>query len=415
MLMMRPCRRAIMEGRAARVTFSTVPRLMSISPCQLAGSESAKSPMALLPPTLLTSTSMAPKCSRAAATMRSPASASSRSTARNRAPAAPRRRASPISAVPATWSRPTATRLAPSAARARATARPMLEVAPVTMAVLVASPKSMIVLIVVVGEGHCGTDQGPAARPGFRQNGQTFPEKARPETARRSPKPLGFPRSCWSLPATDSFCDPADLSAGLSAPQHGVGGVGRIPPPPAFGDAGGDVHQLVEVVDIGAVVDGPAPVPAGPAVHIAAPGDGLHQSALLAETQGGGDIGLAAGAVAVQLNEDIGHLMGVAEHGAVLLAHPVDKAPAAAAVHRAVIGAAVGVPDAVAELVVDAVHGPAVAVDLLADRLAVGEGLVAVVHGGSSGCKRSLQSHTRGRAVGCTMPPRWVLMMAPGA
>src|SRR5690606_36092196 len=274
---------------------------------------------------------------------------------------------------------------------------------------------SMIVLIVVVGEGHCGTDQGPAARPGFRQNGQTFPEKARPETARRSPKPLGFPRSCWSLPATDSFCDPADLSAGLSAPQHGVGGVGRIPPAPAFGDAGGDVHQLVEVVDIGAVVDGPAPVPAGPAVHIAAPGDGLHQSALLAETQGGGDIGLAAGAVAVQLNEDIGHLMGVAEHGAVLLAHPVDKAPAAAAVHRAVIGAAVGVPDAVAELVVDAVHGPAVAVDLLADRLAVGEGLVAVVHGGSSGCKRSLQSHTRGRAVGCTMPPRWVLMMAPGA
>src|SRR5690606_16195977 len=137
--------------------------------------------------------------------MRSPESASSRSTARNRAPAAPRRRASPISAVPATWSRPTATRLAPSAARARATARPMLEVAPVTMAVLVASPKSMIVLIVVVGDGHCGTDQGPAARPGFRQNGQTFPDKARPEaarpeTARRSPKPLAYPQTAGFSP-----------------------------------------------------------------------------------------------------------------------------------------------------------------------------------------------------------------------
>src|SRR5690606_32182212 len=195
----------------------------------------------------------------------------------------------------------------------------------------------------------------------------------------------GVPRSCWSLPATDSFCDPADLSAGLSAPQHGVGGVGRILPPPAFGDAGGDVHQLVEVVDVDAVVDGPAPVPAGPAVNIAAPGDGLHQLSLLAETQGGGDIGLAAGAVAVQLDEDVGHLVGVAEHGAVLLAHPVDKAPAAAAVHGPVVGGAFGVPDAVAEVVIDAVHGPAVAVDLFADRLAVGEDLMAVVHGDSSG------------------------------
>ena len=147
-----------------------------------------------------------------------------------------------------------------------------------------------------------------------------------------------------------------------------------------------DFAHFVEIHHGDALVDAPAAIALRPLVDIAAPGGYLHVFALALTAQCRGDIGLAAGPVAVQLDDDVRDLVRMGIEVLVRFADPVDEAFAGALKNiRAIVGGAVLVPDGIALFVVHAVHRAAIAIDQIGDGLPVGGGFAAgvVAHAGS--------------------------------
>ena len=156
----------------------------------------------------------------------------------------------------------------------------------------------------------------------------------------------------------------------LQAGKELIGGVGLLAAAVVV------VLQILGADDVGIVAghnaldDEPGAVPLLPLVDVAAVG--FHGEAGLAGLgsllAGGGDIGFTGGlgAVLVELDKDVGHHVVGGDHHLVLgFQHGVDIALAAALIGGAVVHHRFLGKNGAAQLVVDAVHSVAIAVQLL--------------------------------------------------
>jgi hypothetical protein len=131
-----------------------------------------------------------------------------------------------------------------------------------------------------------------------------------------------------------------------------------------------DRPRLREVVNVDTVIDGPAAIPARPAVEVAAARLDLSAAVFWPGPKHDCEIRLAGRPIALQLNQDVGHLMGVAHKPFLMkLAHEIDELSATSIEHVLVASSAIRVPDVHGKVAVNAIHCPAIAVDELGDLL----------------------------------------------